>query len=284
MRPSIPGTLRRLREQHLRLRQDGDAGALEVAEQALAVGHGDAVVALHQRTRPLERLALAVLLKAAPQLPVERRVAPAQALDGPLRLLLEVRLPAVEMVETARGLACQLDVRDLVLADRHVRRAIDEDVGALQQRIAEKAVGGEVLLLELLELILVGRDALQPAERGDHGEQQVQLRMLRHVRLDEERRDAGIQARGQPVDQDLAHELRQARGVLVAGGQHVPVGDEEEALVAVLQLHPVAQRAVVVAEVQPPGRPHAREHAPPRSRGAQRQVGIYRHFRSAVLK
>src|SRR6185437_5572541 len=110
-------------------RQDADAGALEIPEQALAIGHGDAVVALHQRAGALERLALPALLEAAPQLPVERGVAPAEALDGALRLLLEVRLPAEDVVEAASGLACQLDVRHLILSHGHVRRAIDEDVG-----------------------------------------------------------------------------------------------------------------------------------------------------------
>ena len=74
----------------------------------------------------------------------------------------------------------------------------------------------------------------------------------------------GIEAGRQPVDEHVADVLLQLRGVLVAGGEHVPVGDEEEALVLVLQLHPVAQRAVVVAEVQPAGGAHAGQHAPRR--------------------
>ena len=79
-------------------------------------------------------------------------------------------------------------MRDLVLAHRHVRRPVDQDVGALQQRIAEEAVRREVFFLELLLLILVGRHALQPAERRDHRQQQVQLGVLGHARLDEDRR------------------------------------------------------------------------------------------------
>src|SRR6185369_149955 len=41
-----------------------------------------------------------------------------------------------------------------------------------------------------------------------------------------------------------------------ARGEHVPVGDEEVALVLVLQVDPVLERAVVIAEVQLTGRPH----------------------------
>jgi len=48
-----------------------------------------------------------------------------------------------------------------------------------------------------------------------------------------------------------------AGGVLVARGQRVPVSDEEKALELVLQLHPVAQGAVVVAQMQRAGGAHA---------------------------
>jgi hypothetical protein len=90
------------------------------------------------------------------------------------------------VVEAPGDLAGHLDMRHLVLAHRHLAGLVDEDVGALQQRIAEEAVGGEILLLELFLLILVARHPLQPAERRDHGQQQVQLRVLRHPRLDEQ--------------------------------------------------------------------------------------------------
>ena len=163
------------------------------------------------------------------------------------------------MIEAPRDLARDLQVRHLVLAHRHEGRAVEEDVRALQQRIAEEAVGGEVLFLQLLLLVLVRRHALEPAERRDHRQQQMQLRVLRHVGLHEQRRDARVQAGGQIVDQHLPDVFLQLRGVLVAGGQHVPVGDEEEALVLVLQLDPVAQRAVVVAEVQRARGAHAGE-------------------------
>ena len=159
-------------------------------EQPLAVGDGDAVVALHQRLRALQRLGVAGLLELAAQLPVVGGVAAAEALHRALGLRLEVRLAPVEMIEAPRGLARQLHVRHLVLADRHEGGAVHQDVGALQQRVAEEAVGGQILLLELLLLVLVARHALEPAERGDHRQQQVQLGVLGHVRLDEQRRHA----------------------------------------------------------------------------------------------
>ena len=45
------------------------------------------------------------------------------------------------------------------------------------------------------------------------------------------------------------------------GGQRVPVGHEVEAVEVVLEPHPVVQGAEIVAEVQPAGRPHPRQHA-----------------------
>ena len=95
-----------------------------------------------------------------------RRIARPQALDRLLDLLLELRLAAVDVIEAARDLARDLDVRHLVLADRHVLRAVQQDVGRLQQRIAEEAVGAEIAVRELRLLILVGRHALQPAQAG----------------------------------------------------------------------------------------------------------------------
>ena len=201
------------------------------------------------------------LLEAPAQLPIERDVATAQLLDGALCLLLEIRLAAIEVIEASSDLARDLHVRDLILADGHEGRTVQQDVGALQQRVTEKAVGREILVLELLLLILVGRHALEPGERCDHRQQQVQLSVLGYVRLHEQRRHARIESSGEPVDHDLADRLLQTRGVLVPGGQRVPVGNEEKALVLILQLDPVTQSTVIVAQMQRAGGSHARQHA-----------------------
>jgi hypothetical protein len=115
-------------------------------------------------------------------------------------LFLEIRLAAIEVVEAARDLAREFDVGHLVLAHRHPVGAVDQDVGRLQQRIAEEAVGGEVLVRELFLLVLVGRHALQPAQRRHHRQQQVQLGMLGHLGLDEHGRLRRVDAGRQPVD------------------------------------------------------------------------------------
>jgi hypothetical protein len=45
----------------------------------------------------------------------------------------------------------------------------------------------------------------------------------------------------------------------------MPIGYEEEALIAVLEFKPVLQHPMVMPQMQAPGRPHAGEHAPVRS-------------------
>ena len=50
-------------------------------------------------------------------------------------------------------------------------------------------------------------------------------------------------------------------GIFVVGGQRMPVRHEEEALVLVLESHPVAQHAVVVPEMQPSSGAHPGEDA-----------------------
>ena len=81
------------------------------------------------------------------------------------------------------------------------------------------------------------------------------------MRLDEQRAALGIEAGREVVDHDLQRVLLDAARVGVVGGQRVPVGNEEEAVVLVLQAHPIAQRADIIAQVQLSGRSHAAQDA-----------------------
>ncbi len=73
--------------------------------------------------------------------------------------------------------------------------------------------------------------------------------------------DAGIQAGGEPVDHHVPDIALQLRGVLVTRRQRVDIGDEEIALVLVLQLHPVLERAVIVTQMECTCRSHAGQDA-----------------------
>ena len=141
--------LRRLGEQHVGLDQDRLAGAAQMAFEALAVARAERRARRDDRAAALERCRVAALAVG-----VARRLELLRALLAELlerracTTLVEVGLAAVEVVEAARDLARDLDVRRLVDADRHVRGLVDQDVGRLQERIAEEAVGREVAVLQ----------------------------------------------------------------------------------------------------------------------------------------
>ena len=181
----------------------------------------------------------------------------AEFLDRLFRLGFEAGLLAVNVIEAPRDLTRDFDMRHLILAHWHAVGAVYQDVRALQQRITEKAIGGEVFLGELFLLILIGRHAFQPTQWRDHRQQQMQLGVLRHTRLDKQRRLRRIHARRQPVDHHVPHMLLDGGRIVVMGGQRMPVGNEVETLVFMLQTHPILEHAMIVAEMQCASRAHA---------------------------
>src|SRR5438045_8310889 len=94
----------------------------------------------------------------------------------------------------------------------------------------------------------------------------MQLSMLRHVRLNEHGAALGIEAGCKPIEHDLERVALDARGIGVVGSERVPVGNEEEALVGILQLDPVGQRSHVIAKVQLAGGTHAAQYPAATSR------------------
>ncbi len=100
----------------------------------------------------------------------------------------------------------------------------------------------------------------------------MQLRVLGHPGLHEDDGGARVDTRSEPVDHHVEGVLLDVAGILVAGRQRVPVRHEEEAFVAVLQLEPVPDDAVIMAQVQPAGRTHPREYPVTRLVTAQRSL------------
>ena len=132
---------------------------------------------------------------------------------------------------------------------------------ACKQRIAEKAVGVDVVVLNIFELLFVRGHALQPTERRDHGKEQVQFRVFGQARLDKERGLGGVEPAGQPVRDHLPGVLAQVERIFVARRQHVPVGDEVKAVVFILQLHPILESAHQVAQMEFARGPHTTQNA-----------------------
>ena len=85
--------------------------------------------------------------------------------------------------------------------------------------------------------------------------------MLGNAGLDEEPRVSGVDAAREPVDHHVQHRVGDDLAIVVVGGERVPVGDEEIALVLVLEPGPVHEHAAIVTEVEAPGGPHARKDA-----------------------
>ena len=98
--------------------------------------------------------------------------------------------------------------------------------------------------------LLVAGHALKPAERRDHAEVKKKLSVLLHLALQKNHALRGIEPSGQIVEHHFFNIVRDLRSVRVVGGECVPVGDEEVAVVLVLQFDPVGERAHVVAQVQ----------------------------------
>ena len=148
---------------------------------------------------------------------------------------LKVYAEPIEGVEPANNLTGNFYVGDLVFADGDEKCvawfAIHDDVGGLQARVAEEAVGVEIFVGDVFKRFFVGGDALEPTERRDHREEQVQLGVFRDKRLLEEDRFLWVEAGGEVVGDDFDRVLRDLRGVGVVAGQRMPVGDEIEAVV-----------------------------------------------------
>ena len=167
----------------------------------------------------------------------------------------------IEIVEAADHFARQLEVRHLIVADRDPVRIVDRDVRGLQQRIPEEADARQIAVAQLLDLFLVGRHALEPRNRRDHLEQQVQLGVFRHQRLNEEGALLGIEPGADPVGDVVVGVRDDLAGIRIVRRQRVPVDDAVERIVLGLQLDPVLERANEMAEMKFSGRAHPRQHA-----------------------
>ena len=142
----------------------------------------------------------------------------------------------------------------LVLADRHVGGAIDQNVGRHQRRIGVKTDGG--VLAVLAGLLLELRHAIEPAEAGDAVEHPGELGVLGDLALVEHDVLLGIDPTGDEGRGHFANGLRQLRGIL-PHRDRVQIDDAIDAVVAVLQLDEALDGAEIVAEVQIAGGLHA---------------------------
>ena len=103
----------------------------------------------------------------------------------------------VAVVEPDRDLARQLQVLALVVAHRHRRRVVEEDVGRHEDRVGEEPDPDRLLALAL---VLELGHAPQLAHRRGALEQPGQPGVLGHVALDEQGAAVGVEPDGEQVE------------------------------------------------------------------------------------
>ncbi len=241
---------------------------LLLARQRLGIGLGladllrDGVGVVGQvDARIIGRLRLRHFLGAVAQAHHPRR----RPLDDRLRLREERIAVAVRVdrgaeivVEFLRDVARQLEMLLLVLADRNVGRAVDQDVGRHQVRIDVQTDRG--VLAVLAGLLLELRHAVEPAHARDAVEHPGELGVLGHLALVEDDVLVRVDAAGDEGGGHLARRLRQL-GRILPDRDGVQVDHAIDAVVALLQRHEFHDGAEIIAEVQVAGRLHAGKHA-----------------------
>ncbi len=159
----------------------------------------------------------------------------------------------VEAVEAADDLPGQLEMRDLVLPHGNMGGTVEDDVGGLEDRVAEEAVLGQIAVFDLGHLVLIGGVSQKPGHRGHHAQEKIELGVGLHVRLLEENALLRGEAGREKVQEKLPDVVPKGVGLLVVRGQRMPVGNEEKAVMPVLEQGPVSECPHVVAQVQPSG-------------------------------
>ncbi len=139
----------------------------------------------------------------------------------------------------------------LVLADRDLVGLVEQDVGDLEDRVGEQADGGAVGAL-LGGLVLELGHPARLAEAGEAVHHPGQLGMLGHMALHEQRAALRVEAGGQQLgggDPGVGAQF----GRVLRNGDRMQVDDHVEGVVGLLERHPLADRAEVVAEVEGAG-------------------------------
>ena len=155
-------------------------------------------------------------------------------------------------------------MRLLIAAHRDEVALDHEDVGGLQDRVPQEAVRGDREVV-VAHLVLEGRDPLGARNGDEHREIKEELGDLGDQRLEVDRAPLWIDPDREIVGHELADVLADLFEVGHTGREHVVIGDQEKAVVLVLELHPVLERSVVVAQVEAlGGGPVTREDALPR--------------------
>ena len=156
---------------------------------------------------------------------------------------------AVQRIEALRDVARQFQMLRLIVAHRHDRGLVQQNIGGHQHRILQQAVADGFLRLRLG---LVLRHALQPADRRHAGQHPGQFGVLGNRRLHHQRGMLGVDADRQQHPGQLLDLGAQLLRILI-NRDRVQVDDAVDAIVVVLDLGPVLQRAKIISDVRAAG-------------------------------
>src|SRR4051794_15491704 len=171
-------------------------------------------------------------------------------------MLLDARGEIV--IELLCDIARKLQMLFLVFTDRHMRRAIDQNIGRHERGIGVET-DGRVLAI-LAGLLLELRHAVEPAQTRYAIKDPGELGMFRDLALVENDMLFGIDSGRDKRRRDLANAGRQLVGVL-RHGDRMQVDDAVDALVRLLQLDEPRNCAEIVTKMQISGRLDAGENA-----------------------
>ena len=146
----------------------------------------------------------------------------------------------------------------LVFPDRHMSRAVDQDIGRHQVWISIKPDRG--VLAVLSGLLLELGHAIEPAEPRDAVEYPGELGVLGDLALVEHDVAPGIDAARNEGGRDLAGCARQLDRVL-PDRDRMQIDDAVDAIVAILQLNEFDNGAEIIAEMQITGRLYPGKYA-----------------------
>ena len=176
------------------------------------------------------------------------------------RLRKHERLAVVVAVEGPRYVAGKLEMLFLVLADRHVARAIEQDVGGHEHRVGEQPDRSGIA--PLAGLLLELGHAVEPAHRRVAVQYPGKLGMGRYHALVEDDAALGVDARGNKGRSHLAG-IGSQLGRVLRNRDRVQIDDTEDAVEVevLLHIHPIADGAQIISQMQVSGRLNAGKNA-----------------------
>ena len=160
------------------------------------------------------------------------------------------------IIEFLGDVARQLQMLLLIVADRHMRRAIDQNVGGHQHRIVEQA--DRSVFAILAGLVLELRHAVQPADARHAVQHPGEFGVFRHLALVEDDVLLRIDAAGDEGGGDFAGVVAQLDRIL-RHSDRVQIDDAIDALMRVLQGDEFGDRAEIIPQMQIAGRLHTGE-------------------------